>query len=166
MKKCGCLTKKLFNQISQSKGKQNVNFSETFFKHLWLILVNIFIYIHSKTIFLFQILLERGKRLFSLSQWEKSSLCWALTIASKSGWMSEVEMQSIADRWSSVREDLYLDFVNFIIENVCWAFIERWLAVALHMSLSGHAVTNPRERACVCRAKVWRDQSKLVAGFL
>ena len=26
--------------------------------------------------------------------------------------------------------------------------------------------TNPRERARLCRAKVWRDKSKFVAGFL
>ena len=26
--------------------------------------------------------------------------------------------------------------------------------------------TNPRERARLCTAKVWRDKSKLVAGFL
>ena len=26
--------------------------------------------------------------------------------------------------------------------------------------------TNPRERARLCMAKVWRDKSKLVAGFL
>ena len=34
-----------------------------------------------------------------LVQWEKSSLCWALTSASKSGWMSEVEI------WTTVHCD-------------------------------------------------------------
>ena len=70
--------------------------------------------------------------------------------------------------------------------------VERWLAVTLHMSLSGHAVerwlawlssreirvkveifqlericraTNPRERACLCTAKVWRDKSKKFARY-
>ena len=67
--------------------------------------------------------------------------------------------------------------------------VERWLAVTLHMSLSGHAVerwlavitrnswveifqlericraTDPRERARLCTAKVWRDKSKRIKNY-
>ena len=45
-------------------------------------------------------------------------MCWAWTSALKSGWGSEAGMRRTAERWSSVIADLYLDFLNFITENV------------------------------------------------